>query len=159
MNRLVAPLLALALGVVSAPPLHAQTATHLGVPSANMVVLSGTSFSTGTSWSVWQNSTWSSVYGHYTVPTGKVLVVTDLGFEMSGGNGSGSINLALWQGSLQILPAYLLRFNKTNNLQTYERSFTSGIRIPAGISLDFGLYNSVGTASLDNVLVYGYFTN
>lgn len=159
MKSLHSSLLALALTLGSVPGLRAQTATHLGVPSANMVVLSGTSFSTTTSWAVWQNSTWSAGYGHYTVPLGKVLVVTDLVFNMSSGNGYGSIFLTLWQGNFQILPGYTLRFNKTSNYQTFERSFTSGLRIPAGTALDFSLANASGVASLDNVLVYGYFTN
>ena len=159
MKFLPSSLLVLALTLGPVPGLQAQTATHLGVPSANMVVLSGTSFSTTTSWAVWQNSTWSAGYGHYTVPLGKVLVVTDLVFNMSSGNGYGSIFLTLWQGNFQILPGYTLRFNKTTAYQTLERSFTSGLRIPAGTALDFSLTNASGTASLDNVLVYGYFTN
>jgi len=159
MKILASGLISLALGLGSGPDLQAQTATHLAVPSANMVVLSGTSFSSTTSWAVWQNSTWSAGYGHYTVPIGKVLVVTDLVFNMSSGNGYGSIFLTLWQGNFQILPGYTLRFNKVNNYQTFERSFTSGLRIPAGTALDFSLVNASGTASLDGVLVYGYFTN
>jgi hypothetical protein len=159
MKLLSSALLAFALLCGSVPGLQAQTATHLGVPSANMVVLSGTSFATTTSWAVWQNSNWAPVHGHYAVPAGKVLVVTDLVFNMSSGNGYGTISLTLWQGNFQILPGYALRFNKANNYQTFERSFTSGLRIPAGTALDFSLANASGTASLDSVTVYGYFTN
>jgi hypothetical protein len=159
MKVLISSLFSLALCLGSAPDLQAQTATHLSVPSANMVVLSGTNFSTTTSWAVWQNANWAPGSGHYTVPIGKVLVVTDLVFNMSSGNGYGILSLTLWQNNYQILPGYTLRFNKANNFQTFERTFTSGLRIPAGTALDFSLYNASGTATLDNVMVYGYFTN
>lgn len=139
--------------------LPAQTATHLSVPSANMVVLHGTGFSGTTSWAAWQNGNWSSSTGHFPVPAGKVLVVTDLVFNLSGGTGSGQISLTLWQGFLQTLPGYTLRFNKATNFQTLERSFTAGMRIPAGVSLDFTLATFTGTPSFDQVLVYGYYTN
>lgn len=159
MKFLPSALAVLTLCLGSAPALRAQTATHLNVPSANMVVLSGSGFSGTTSWSTWQNGNWSPSTGHFTVPTGKVLVVTDLVFNMSGGSGSGNLALTLWQYSYQTIPGYQLRFNKASNFQTFERSFTAGLRIPAGTALDFSLYNTSGTATLDSVLVYGYYTN
>ncbi len=165
--------LATALLLAFAPASHAQTTTHLNVPSANMVVISGSNtlpFSSNgnptMSWSVYQNGTNTPQFGNgaFKVPVGKVLVVTDVNFQTYGGAGQ-DVLLTLFVSNNALWVATLMSRTLHNSLgvsnQVFPFSLTGGLRIPGGEGLDigWGQLSASGTLHLQNAEIVGYYTN
>ncbi len=165
--------LANALLLAIAPTGQAQTTTHLNVPSANMVVLSGFNTlpagSNGNptmSWTIYQNgaNTVQIGNGAFKVPVGKVLVVTDVNFQTFGGSGQDVLltlfasNNGIWVGTLM---SRTLHNGLTAANQVFPFSLTGGLRIPGGEGLDIGWSQLFvnGTLHLQSAEIVGYYTN
>ncbi len=154
-------------------PAAAQTSTHLNVPSANLVVLSG--FNTlpagqngnpTMSWTVFQNgaNTVQLVNGGFKVPVGKVLVVTDVNFQTFGGSGQDALitlsasNNGSWVGTLM---SRSIHNSLGSNNQVFPFALTGGLRIPGGEALEIGWSQLFvnGTLHLQSAEIVGYYTN
>ncbi|MBI4913290.1 MAG: hypothetical protein HY823_11170 [Acidobacteria bacterium] len=155
-------LLAAALLLPGAPGLRAQSTTHLNVPSANMVLLQGRNSPTGTNWSALVNGTWSYTFGgHFVIPTGKTLVITDLRWYASGTATAGALyHLALFGGPSAGQDIYHQFVTMTGDLATFSDSFLTGYRFPAGNALEVSV-SAVSGKAPNNwcVTLLGYYTN
>jgi len=164
-------LLCISLLAASVSPSLAQSTTHLNVPSANMVVITGYNNTPGPglpvwTWSVYQNGvrTSSASTGAFIVPAGKALVITDVSIET---NAQAAQDVGTWMaitnnGSFvtQFLARALHGSNSVGN-QIFSFALTGGVRVgpSQGITPNVQHYFNTDTTHVSEVEFLGYYTN
>jgi hypothetical protein len=151
-------LVSLVLAGPSSSPAYAQPKTHLGVSPADMVILTSDNQSLG-------DNLFKRIYPNgdkidFEVPTGKVLIITDISISYSGEGVLSSFRFHIWDviNWEMLIESQVYDYTLTE-LRGHKFAFTSGLTFYPSHKVAWGYSGVFVNHGLIRVYLYGYLTD